>query len=174
MGNDDLAMAPHGVHPCAGDDHWVAIACQDDERWRALCELLGRHDLAEDVALRGASGRLAQRERLHEAVSAWTADQAPDDVAARCQAVGVAAYTVQSSVECLADPQLAHRGHFVRLDHPQRGCLVEASRCRLSRTPGSPRRYAPQLGEHTVEVLTGFLGYDADRVADLAAAEVLE
>ena len=58
MGNDDLAMAPHGVYPCAGEDRWVAVACQDDDRWLALCELLGRGDLADDPALRTAAGRL--------------------------------------------------------------------------------------------------------------------
>lgn len=179
MGNDDLAMAPHGVFPCAdrpgdGADRWVAVACQDDVRWTALCELLGRADLAADPALRRAAGRLAQRDRVQEAVAAWTMGLAPEDAAARCQAVGIAAYAVQNSGECLADPQLAHRGHFVHVEHPSRECIVEATRCRLSRTPGAPQRYAPLLGEHTFEVLTDLLGYDADRVADLAVAEILE
>jgi crotonobetainyl-CoA:carnitine CoA-transferase CaiB-like acyl-CoA transferase len=62
----------------------------------------------------------------------------------------------------------------VRLEHPNRGCVVEATRAQLSRSPGRPQRHAPLLGEHTVEVLTAFLGYDSDRIADLAAAEVLE
>ncbi|MGD9751073.1 MAG: CoA transferase [Acidimicrobiia bacterium] len=174
MGNDDPAMAPHGVYPCAGDDRWVAIACQDDARWQALAALLGRPDLAGDPALERADGRLAARRRLDEAVSAWTSPQDPETVAERCQAAGVAAYTVQNSAECLADPQLAHRGHIVELDRPDRRCFVEATRFRLSRTPGRPRRSAPLLGEHTFEVLHELLGYDGDRIAELAAAEVLE
>lgn len=174
MGNDDLMMAPHGVYPCAGDDQWVAIGCQDDQAWRALCSLMGRTDLGDDPGLRDAGGRLKQRVRLDEAVASWTASQQPEDVAEQCQAEGIAAYTVQNSAECLADPQLAHRGHIVRLEHPQRDCVVEATRCRLSRTPGRPRRHAPLLGEHTFEVLADFLGYDTDRVADLAAEEILE
>ncbi len=174
MGNDDLAMAPHGVYPCRGDDRWVAVACPDDERWLALCQLIDRADLAAEPSLRVATGRLAARRQLDEAVAAWTAGLDPEEAAARCQAVGVAAYTVQNSAECLADPQLAHRGHVVELDRPGRRCIVEATRFRLSRTPGGPQRHAPLLGEHTFDVLTGMLGYDTDRVADLAAAEVLE
>lgn len=174
MGNDDLAMAPHGVYPCRGDDRWVAVACPDDERWLALCQLIGRADLAAEPSLRLAADRLAARRRLDDAVAAWTATLDPEDAAAQCQTVGVAAYTVQNSAECLADPQLAHRGHVVELDRSGRRCIVEATRFRLSRTPGRPQRHAPLLGEHTFEVLTGMLGYDGDRVADLAAAEVLE
>ena len=51
---------------------------------------------------------------------------------------------------------------------------IEGSRFRLSRTPGGPERAGPTMGEHTWEVLSDLLGYDADRVADLAAAELLE
>ena len=33
------AMAPHGIYPPrAGDDSWVAIACRDDDDWRALAD----------------------------------------------------------------------------------------------------------------------------------------
>ncbi|MDA3038312.1 MAG: formyl-CoA transferase, partial [Actinomycetota bacterium] len=64
-------------------------------------------------------------------------------------------------------------GHFVALEHPSRGCIVEGTRFRLEASPGRPRRHAPHLGEHTFEVLTEILGYDGDRVADLAAAEAL-
>jgi crotonobetainyl-CoA:carnitine CoA-transferase CaiB-like acyl-CoA transferase len=174
MGNDDLAMAPHGVYPCSGDDRWVAIACQADELWPALCRVIGRSELADDPALRAASGRLQQRARLNEALAHWTSSQAPDVVADRCQAIGIAAYTVQNSAECLADPQLEKRGHIVHLEHPDRDCVVEATRCRLSRTPGAPARHAPLLGEHTFDVLAGFLAYGPDRISDLAAAEILE
>ena len=38
--------------------------------------------------------------------------------------------------------------------------------------PWRPVRPAP--GEHTWEVLSGLLGYDDDRIADLAAAGLLE
>ena len=43
----------------------------------------------------------------------------------------------------------------------------------MSRTPPAVWRGGPCLGEDNYEVLTEYLGYDADRIADLAAAEVL-
>ena len=43
---------------------------------------------------------------------------------------------------------------------------------RMSATPGTIRTRAPLLGEHTDEIL-GELGYDADRIADLRAREIV-
>jgi benzylsuccinate CoA-transferase BbsF subunit len=194
MGNDDLELAPHGVYPAAADlpgvdqfddrddssaarpvdDRWVAVACPSDEVWPALAGAIGRPDLAADPALATAAGRRAARRQLDEAVSAWTARRPAADATDALQAVGVAACTVQTSADCVADPQLAHRGHIVRVEHPQRECIVEGTRCILSRTPGRPRAHAPSLGEHNFEVLSDLLGYDADRIAELAAAEILE
>ena len=51
---------------------------------------------------------------------------------------------------------------------------MEAPRFGLSRTPGRIDRPAPTLGQHTFEVLTELLGYDADAIAELASAEALE
>ena len=43
---------------------------------------------------------------------------------------------------------------------------------RLSATPGAIRDRAPQLGEHTDEIL-GELGFDAARIHDLRTREVI-
>jgi formyl-CoA transferase len=60
------------------------------------------------------------------------------------------------------------------VDHAVNGRMViEAPRLQIE---GSPvvATAAPSLGQHTFEVLTDILGYDGDRIAELAAAEVLE
>ena len=173
-GNRDPHMAPHGVYPVRGDDRWIAIACEDDERWARLVTLMGRDDLAVDAELATVEGRLARADELDDAVAVWTTDLDGTELVDRLQAAGIAAHGVADGADCLADPQLAAAGHFVTLDHPDRLCLVENTRFRLSRTPGAPRCRAPFLGEHTWEVLTDLLGYDAERIAELAAAELLE
>lgn len=173
-GNRDPQMAPHGVYPAAGDDRWVAVACQDDAAWPALCKAMARDDLAARSELATAEGRLRRQDELDEAVSGWTATLPAAEVERRLQASGVAAHVVQSSAEIMADPQLWHRQHFVELQHPTRRCLVENSRMRLSRTPARVERCAPTLGQHTDQILTDILGYDQQRVGELRAAGVLE
>ncbi|MDH3678334.1 MAG: CoA transferase [Acidimicrobiia bacterium] len=173
-GNRDPHLAPHGVYPTAGDDRWIAIACEDDDRWRALAAAMDRPDLACDPALATAAGRVGRAAELDDVVAAWTSSLDGAGLAERLQRSGVAAHIVAEGADCLADPQLAHAGHFVRLDHPNRPCLIENTRFRLSRTPSRVEARAPFLGEHTWEALTEILGYDEDRVAELAAAELLE
>lgn len=170
-GNDDEGFAPHGVYPAAGDDRWLAVACETDQQWRALAATLGREDLA---SLDGASRR-ARRRELDELVSAWTAERPPVEAMVELQEVGVPAYQVQNTTEMVEDPQLGHRQHFVEVPHATQGTTwVEGTRFRLSRTPGQATAGAPTFGEHLFEILNGILGYDPDRIADLAAAELLE
>jgi crotonobetainyl-CoA:carnitine CoA-transferase CaiB-like acyl-CoA transferase len=169
IGNDDPLLAPHGVYPAQGDDQWVAVAVEDDDQWRALCGELGRPDLA-DLPV---GERRTRRRHLDELVTAWTADRSAGEAEAKLQAAGVAAHQVQGSAEAYADPQLHHRGHFLQVPHGAMGTTwVEGSRLRLSRTPALIDRGAPTLGEHSWEVLTGILGYDDDRAAELAVAGI--
>ena len=173
-GNADRVMAPHGVYPAAGDDRWIAVCCQDDAVWPALAATIGRADLAADATLATGAGRLARQAELDGAVAAWTSARTPAEAERELQAVGLAARFVPTGPECMADPQLVHRRHFVELDHPERRCVVENARVRLSRTPARVDVRAPMSGEHTFEVLSDLLGYDVDRIADLAATEALE
>jgi crotonobetainyl-CoA:carnitine CoA-transferase CaiB-like acyl-CoA transferase len=44
----------------------------------------------------------------------------------------------------------------------------------MSRTPAQVTHAGPIFGEHTFEILMECAGYDADRIAELAVAELLE
>ena len=170
-GNDDDEMAPHGVYPCAGEDRWIAIACRNDDDWRALAGALGRDDLA-DI---DGPARRTRRAELDLIVAAWTASHPAGALEALLIDLGVPAHVVQHSPECAEDPQLRHQGHLVLVEHPEHGTLtVEASRVDLSVTPSEFVRGAPTLGLHTIEVLTDLLGYDDDRVGALFACGALD
>ncbi len=175
VGNRDPHMAPHGVYPAAGDDRWVAIAVTDDSAWVRLCEVLGQADLAQDERFVTLAARLAHHDELDAIVSVWTRRRDMHQIEALLQLSGVAASAVQNSRETYADAQLWHRGHFVELKHPIHGTTtVESSRFRLSRTPARYERCGPTLGRDNSYVLETILGYDANHIAELAAAGVLE
>jgi benzylsuccinate CoA-transferase BbsF subunit len=91
-----------------------------------------------------------------------------------CQLGGIPAHRVQNTRECLSDPQLAHRNHFIEVGHATQGTTwVENTRFGLSRTPAAVAYGGPTWGEHSWEILAEELGYDPERIADLAVAEVL-
>jgi benzylsuccinate CoA-transferase BbsF subunit len=173
-GNNDDAMVPHGGFQCAGDDNWIAIAAVDDAAWRELCRVIKRPDLEAMEELKLLGGRNAARTFVEGELTKWTQSQSVDDAESKLIAAGVAAHRVQSSDGCLADPQLAHRDAFLWVDHPNRHSIIENSRFKMSRSECTPTNRAPFVGEHTFDILADILNYDGDRIADLAAAEVLE
>ncbi|MCP3991839.1 MAG: CoA transferase, partial [Actinomycetia bacterium] len=171
QGNTDHTMVPHGVYPTAGDDRWIAISCVDQDQWRALAAELGRADLVPLTA----DERRARRDELDEIITQWSSGLDEEESQARLQALGVAAHRVQNSPDCLTDPHLQSRGWVTSVPHPVMDMIaVGTSPVRLARTPASIPTAGPTLGQHTFEVLTELLGYDPDRIADLAIAEILE
>jgi len=175
MGNRDLECCPHGVFQVSGDDRWVALVCQSDKDWQALCELGGFDDLREDPSLKTAPKRKLREDDLEMRISDWTGAQDEDDLVASLIAAGIAAHVVQKARDCMDDPQLKHRSHFITTTHSTVGDVVlENSRFRLSKTPAVIERAGPDMGEHNVEVLTEILGYDMDKVADIFASLTME
>jgi benzylsuccinate CoA-transferase BbsF subunit len=97
------------------------------------------------------------------------------EVEALLQARGVPASAVQNSPECVRDPQLRHRGHFVSIPHAGKGhTVVEGSRFRLSRTPAQIDAAAPSYGLDNQWVLGDLLGYDDERITELVISGALE
>lgn len=175
MGNRDRELAPHGVYATHGDDEWIAIVCQSDEVWPALCTAMSLSDEANDLALKTGSGRLAKADALDKRIGQWTRMRSAQEIESILIAAGVAAHVVLNSAATLKDPQMQHREHFVTVSHASHsGLIVEGTRVKLSRTPGRVERGAPELGEHNFEVLTEILGYDGDRIADIYAALAME
>ena len=174
-GNRDAHLAPHGVYPAAGEDRWVAIAVATDEQWQALCEAMERPELLRDDRFATAATRLAHQDELDAIVAEWTKGREAEEAEATLQARAVPASVVQNSGEMYADPQLAHRGHFVEVEHPTHGTItVEGSHFRLSRTPARFARAAPTLGQDNQYVLETLLGYSTERIGELVADGVLE
>ena len=172
-GNTDLVHVPHGVYPAAGDDRWIAIACTDQAQWKALAAEIGRDDLGD----LGRDERRQRESELDELLAAWTSRRDGAETMHALQALGVPSHVVQNSDAAAADPQLLHRSHFVEVAHatqPGGTTVVEGTRFILSRTPASITTGGPIFGEHTFDVLTEHLGYDTDRIAELAIAEALE
>jgi crotonobetainyl-CoA:carnitine CoA-transferase CaiB-like acyl-CoA transferase len=76
--------------------------------------------------------------------------------------------------EVLADPQVNARGLLEEVEHPGATKAVPIARTpvRLSETPAISIRRAPQLGEHTDEVLVE-LGFNVNEIAALRAAKAV-
>jgi crotonobetainyl-CoA:carnitine CoA-transferase CaiB-like acyl-CoA transferase len=166
-GNRDPRMAPHGVYPVSGEDRWIAIAVADDAQWRALGKVL-------DVSLPGAdldraAARRAHAEALDAQLARETAGWSGPELEVRLQAAGVPAALVQNAEDLTRDPQLAARGHFIEIPHPDGGTTaIEGPRALLSESPARPGRAVPTLGRDNDRILREILGYDDARITEVA------
>jgi benzylsuccinate CoA-transferase BbsF subunit len=174
QGNRSEQAAPHGIYPCRGEDAWIAIAVWSDVEWRLLRRLIGNPPFGQDPRFATAAGRLAHADELDAALAGWTRGQDAHELAERLQGGGVEAGVAQDVEELNRDPQLAHREHFRELHHEHLGPVrFENYAIRLSESPPEIRTPGPHLGEHTREVLGGFLGLSDAEIDRLAAEGVL-
>jgi crotonobetainyl-CoA:carnitine CoA-transferase CaiB-like acyl-CoA transferase len=84
-------------------------------------------------------------------------------------------WPVYTVADLLADPQLAYRGYFVGVDHPELGSSVTYPGAFFRSTVADPavHRRPPLLGEHTAEILQGELGLSASDLIVLREAGVV-
>jgi benzylsuccinate CoA-transferase BbsF subunit len=173
-GNRSEQFAPHGVYPCRGDDRWIAIAIASDEEWERLVACMGAPAWARVHRFAAAGGRLAHQAELDARMSEWTRERDRYELMGELQAAGVEAGVVQDSADLLRDPQLAHRGHWVKLPHVHLGELwFERSGIRFSGGSGRLRAPGPNLGEHDESVLGDLLGLAPPEIARLREAGVV-
>ncbi len=179
LGNRDLRYAPHGVYPCADDhiggDRWIAIAVTSDEQWRCLAQAMQRNDWLESADLCEVAGRFAAQDQIDAALAAWTAQRTVDEIEQQLQAVGVPAHRASTVRDAHEDPQLAHRNHWWRSEHPVIGELsYESPAWRLSDTPPPPPRRSPLLGEDSAYVYRELCGYSEAEFQQLMLDGVVE
>lgn len=108
LGNAHPNIVPYQVFAVA-DGH-IIIACGNDRQFRALCDVLGRGDLADDPAYASNADRVANRDRLVPALQDRLMGWSKAKCLAALERAVVPAGPINSVAEALADPQIVARG----------------------------------------------------------------
>ena len=153
--------------PCA--DGQVAIGMMQPVEFVALANAVGLPELAADKRFHGVGGRMKYRDEWAPKLAAAIAVRTKAELMAGFIAEGAVGGRVNTCAEALDDPQVAHNGVVIEIDHGTAG-QVKAARppARFSATPAAAAGPAPRLGEHGAAVLAG-LGFGADEVAAFVA-----
>jgi formyl-CoA transferase/CoA:oxalate CoA-transferase len=152
----------------------IAIGIGSDKLWRAFCPLIGLGALATDPRFVTNAARNRHRPALIEALQARFLDRTFEEWEALLQPAGIPVGAINTIAQVVEHPQVAARHALVDCTHPVAGTVKAVGPpIRFSATPGSVRRPAPLLGEHTAAVLREQLGMSDAEIGRLEAAGVI-
>ena len=154
--------APYGVFATADD--YIALAFPS---LKLLGELIG-----EDSFLNydDENDSWKYRDEIFELTQKGLRARGAKDWLEIFRANGIWAGEVYGYKELVADPQIAHNGTFVEYDHPTEGRVkAPGFPYKFSETPPQVYMGAPQVGEHTNEILVE-LGFRSEEISTLISS----
>jgi benzylsuccinate CoA-transferase BbsF subunit len=166
--------APHDTYRCAGTDQWVAISVGSDAEWRGLCRAVGKPEWASDGnQWMDPLYRWQHEAELRPAIEAWSRQISHTEAMNILQKNSVPAIAVFNVGELVHNPHLRERGMFVEVQEKERtrttyGLPWSTENGRIGRfTP------APEVGQHSDEILAEVLGLSKTEIAELVEAKVV-
>lgn len=149
-------------------DGWINIGAANQANWKRLVEVIGKPELAGDPRFLDNAARMKNLPALIEILTKNFRTSTTSNWLTRLEAAGVPAGPVLSIGEMLTDPQVLARDMVVEVEHSRLGPMKTLGPpVKFSATPGEVKHGAPQLGEHTREVLREY-GYSDAEIDGLA------
>jgi crotonobetainyl-CoA:carnitine CoA-transferase CaiB-like acyl-CoA transferase len=148
-------------------DGWINIGAANQANWKRLVEVIEKPELANDSRFADNAARMKNLPVLVDILTERFRARTTSDWLARLEAAGVPAGPVLSIGEMLTDPQVLAREMVVEVEHSRLGPMKTLGPpVKFSETPNRVRRGAPQLGQHTQEVLKEY-GYSEAEIKQL-------
>jgi len=178
-GVDRIAIENRGFNSAPADyfrtkDGWIVATVIGEPMFRRWCRMIGEeHWLADprfaDDQARGDNGQV-----ISARMALWCAERTCAEALAALETASIVAGQVYSPQQALDDEHIRAAHLLEEREFPglDRTVPLAPTPIELSETPGTYRRPAPLLSEHTDEILTS-LGYGAAEIAELRAAKVV-
>lgn len=172
--NRAKAWNPLNNHYKCADDKWISLCMlQADRYWPALCSVMGIQTLEEDPRFENMPVRGQNAEELVAVLDRIFFSKPRGEWARLFEENDLIYAPVQTIAEVVDDPQVLANDYIIDVDHSAWGQIRAVGfPYRFSATPLALRRQAPELGQHTEEVLME-LGYTWDDIAQLKDEEVI-
>ncbi len=172
-GNDSGGGQPGRILKCKGwetdPNAYTYFICQA-AIWEKLCDVIGEPEWKTKEGYAKPSERLDKLNEIFERIEEWTMTKTKFEVMDTCNPFDIPVGPILSMKEIAEDEGLRATGTVVEVDHPKRGPYLSVG-CpiKLSDSPVEVKR-SPLLGEHTVEILSEFLGYEGDELDSIVAS----
>ena len=159
-------IAPTNAYRCA-DGGYVLVAGNGDSIFKRLMTVIGRDDLGNDPQLENNDGRVKRVAELDQAIGEWAKTVSTDKALEILDSVAVPVGRIYTVADIANDPHYKARGNIQTIQMQDGSKLdVPGVIPKLSRTPGSIKTLAPDIGENTDEILQS-IGLNDSQVASL-------
>jgi formyl-CoA transferase len=160
------ATNPLVNHYCCADGRWILLShFQPDRYWATLCRAMGLDALIDDPRFQTLKTREQNCAEVIAILDKRFAEKTRDEWLGIFAGEDLVYSPIKDYWEVVNDPQVLENDYITEVDHPALGKLKEIGiPVHLSETPGAIREPAPQLGQHTEEVLVDMLGYSWEDV----------
>ena len=159
-------IAPTNAYQCS-DGGYVLVAGNGDSIFKRLMTVIGRDDLGNDPQLENNDGRVKRVAELDQAIGEWAKTVSTTKALEVLDAVAVPAGRIYTVADIAKDPHYKARENIKTIQMKD-GSKVDVPGVipKLSRTPGSIKTLAPEIGQNTDEILKG-IGLSDSQIASL-------
>ena len=166
-------LYPRGAFKCK--DGYLAMNVPDDMVWARLCTTMGRDDLINDERSNNGTTRASNAEFLAPIIEEWLSPKTRSEAETILNQNGVPVGSVYTAKDVFESEQVKSRKALVNIDDPDVGTYQFArGPVMLSGSPEIETNPAPDLGQHSYEVLSEILRYSDDKIDKLAESGTIE
>ncbi len=170
--NRGQTAGPSDIFRC--QDGWITVLINGNPLFKRWAKLMGEPHWLSDPRFASDAARGDNGAALSERTQRWCAERKVAQAIAELEAAKIPAGPLYFPQQLLDDPHTQSAGYFHPVSYPglPKPAPLSSTPVKLSATPGTIRHAAPQLGQHTDEIL-GSLGYTAQEIAHLREAAVI-
>jgi len=140
--------------PFATRDGYVCVLPYTTRHWQNFFRLANRPEMVDDVRVTDPVRRSQSFDELYRILAEIVATWDTDVLLQALDGADIPAGRVNSFDDLFTDPQLRATGFLDFQEHPTEGRIAVAGNpIGFSESPGGVRRFAPHLGENSVEIL---------------------
>ncbi|MEM5583805.1 MULTISPECIES: CoA transferase [unclassified Roseibium] len=164
LGNRDRYLSPSHCFK-SRDDRWIYVVAGNSQHFDRFAHVIGQPELISDPRFSNPIVRNRNVRELEEIIDAWGAGLDGDEILLLLHDAAIPCEPVSSIADVIKNPQVVHRGQVVDIPHPRSGTVpVPGPAIKMSATPPDVHRGPPELGAHTAEVLSDWLGMPEDDI----------
>lgn len=174
IGNEYREWCPSGTYK-AKDGYYALAVGRDQDFRRLAADVLDDHALSEDPRCATHTSRIQNRALINNALNAWSHDKSVAEVCRLLQQTQIPCAPVLDVPQVVQDPHIRdHRDMFPSYEQPKAGRVTVTNiPVKVTGTQPVPLTPAPEMGQHTQDVLRELLQLDDQELAHLAQTGVI-